>query len=85
MTISEARNSQRILIIATQKLLCGEECIHKGSLPWAEIENENHGINLDLVTPHFCSTSKKIKFYTVYINIFNSRTCMDVKAEPTHR
>ena len=63
MTISEARNCQRSLSIDTQKLLCGEECIHKGSSPWAEIENENHGINLDLVTPHFSgSTSKKIKF-----------------------
>ena len=62
MTISEARNSQRILSIATQKLLYGEECIHPGPSPWAEIENANHVVNLDLVTPHFSgSTSKTTK------------------------
>ena len=62
MATSEARNSQRILSIATQRLLCGEECIHPGSSPWAEVENANNGVNLDVVTPHLSgSTSKKIK------------------------
>lgn len=63
MTISAARSNQRVLSI--WNLLCSEECVHPnflpGSLPWADGENANHSINLDVVTPqlsHF--TSKKI-------------------------
>ena len=66
MPISVARSNPRILSIATQNLLCSEECVHPnfmpGSSPWADGENAKHTINLDVVTPqlsHF--TSKKIK------------------------
>jgi hypothetical protein len=53
MTISAARSNQRVLSI--WNLLCSEECVHAnflpGTLPWADGENANHSINLDVVTP----------------------------------